>query len=246
MPLLRRALPLPLAPITTVLLTGALLTAGPLLPLGVGAQSGPAPGKASKAPAELPATVLSIGDGDSIAVLQGEQRLRIRLACIDAPETAQIPHGEQSRAELRRRLRVGAAVTLRPYAVDRFGRTVAEVIAGTNIGLALVESGHAFVFRRFLNQCDARAYLAAEQRAMRRRAGIWQVQGGITRPWDFRRQQRSDVTSPSVGLLVDRQDLLRPLHQLLAQRLRAFDADAGPETEQPVAQVHVLPQGPDG
>lgn len=217
----------------------ALLAAAVLLPAGTGL--------AGSVPAgELPATVLSIGDGDSIAVLQGGQRLRIRLACIDAPETAQTPHGAEARRELRRRLRVGAAVTLRPYTVDRFGRTVAEVIAGTNIGLALVESGHAFVFRRFLNQCDASAYLAAEQRAMRRRAGIWQVPGGITRPWDFRRQQRSGVSSPSGGLLVDRQHLLRPLHQLLAQRLRAFDADAGPETEQPVAQVHVLLQGPDG
>ncbi|WP_255145388.1 thermonuclease family protein [Synechococcus sp. ATX 2A4] len=241
MPLSCWALPLPLAPITSV-----LLTAGLLLPQDAGAQSGPAPGRVSSAQAELPATVLSIGDGDSIAVLQGGQRLRIRLACIDAPETAQTPHGKESRAELRRRLRVGAAVTLRVQTVDRFGRTVAEVIAGTNIGLAMVESGHAFVFRRYLKQCDANAYLAAEQRAMRRRAGIWQVPGGITRPWDFRRQKRSGVTSPSGGLLVDRQHLPRPLHQFLAQRLRAFDADADAETEQPVAQVHVLPQGPDG
>jgi endonuclease YncB( thermonuclease family) len=237
----RLAPSLPAAQITAV-----LLTAGLLWPLGVGAQSGPAPGRVSSAQAKLPATVLSIGDGDSIAVLQGGQPLRIRLACIDAPETAQTPHGKEARAELRRRLRVGGAVTLRVQTVDRFGRTVAEVIAGTNIGLAMVESGHAFVFRRYLKQCDANAYLAAEQRASRRGAGIWQVQGGITRPWDFRRQQRSGRTSRSWGVPVDRQDLLRPLHQLLAQRLRAFEADAGAETEQPVAQVHVLPQGPDG
>jgi len=38
-----------------------------------------------------------------------------------------------------------------------------------------VESGHALVFRRFMSQCDAKAYLAAEQLAMRRRAGLWQV-----------------------------------------------------------------------
>ncbi|MCP9846822.1 thermonuclease family protein [Synechococcus sp. Lug-A] len=69
--------------------------------------------------------------------------------------------------------------------------------AGTNIDLALVESGHAFVFRRFLNQCDAKAYLAAEQQAIRRRAGIWQVPGGLSRPWDFRRERRSGVTSLS-------------------------------------------------
>ncbi len=33
-------------------------------------------------------TVLSIGDGDSISVLERGQKLKVRLACIDAPETA--------------------------------------------------------------------------------------------------------------------------------------------------------------
>ena len=37
------------------------------------------------------ATVLSIGDGDSISVLERGQKLKVRLACIDAPETAQKP-----------------------------------------------------------------------------------------------------------------------------------------------------------
>ena len=39
------------------------------------------------------ATVLSIGDGDSISVLERGQKLKVRLACIDAPETAQAPFG---------------------------------------------------------------------------------------------------------------------------------------------------------
>jgi endonuclease YncB( thermonuclease family) len=37
------------------------------------------------------ATVLSIGDGDTISVLERGQKLKVRLACIDAPETAQTP-----------------------------------------------------------------------------------------------------------------------------------------------------------
>jgi endonuclease YncB( thermonuclease family) len=35
------------------------------------------------------ATVLSVGDGDTIRVSDGAKRVTIRLACIDAPETAQ-------------------------------------------------------------------------------------------------------------------------------------------------------------
>ena len=45
----------------------------------------------AKAEQQARATVLSIGDGDTIRVLQGQQRLTIRLACIDAPEMAQAP-----------------------------------------------------------------------------------------------------------------------------------------------------------
>ena len=137
------------------------------------------------------ATVLSIGDGDSLRVRQAGRVVTVRLACIDAAELNQAPHGQEARDALRLRLRVSSSVSLRVKSTDRFGRTVAEVISNAsdpvNIGLALVESGQAFVYRRYLGQCNARAYLAAEERASRRRSGVWQVVGGITRPWEFRR-----------------------------------------------------------
>ena len=41
------------------------------------------------------ATVLSIGDGDTIRVRQAGRALTVRLACIDAPETAQSPWGSR-------------------------------------------------------------------------------------------------------------------------------------------------------
>ncbi|CAK6699056.1 hypothetical protein ICNINCKA_02564 [Synechococcus sp. CBW1107] len=43
------------------------------------------------------ATVLSIGDGDTIRVLEDGKRITVRLACIDDPEMAQAPYGAQSR-----------------------------------------------------------------------------------------------------------------------------------------------------
>ncbi|MFN5695446.1 MAG: thermonuclease family protein [Cyanobacteriota bacterium] len=55
------------------------------------------------------ATVLSIGDGDTIRVRQAGKALTVRLACIDAPETAQTPYGLKSRQYLQQRLpEVGA------------------------------------------------------------------------------------------------------------------------------------------
>ncbi len=93
------------------------------------------------------ATVLSIGDGDTIRVLQGQQRITVRLACIDAPEMAQAPYGAQSRAYLQTRLRIGSPVTLLPQTVDRYGRTVAEVIGEVNLNLAMVEDGQVHPLR---------------------------------------------------------------------------------------------------
>ena len=43
----------------------------------------------------LRATVLSIGDGDTIRVRQAGRTLTVRLACIDAAETAQNIWGQQ-------------------------------------------------------------------------------------------------------------------------------------------------------
>lgn len=155
----------------------------------------------AKAEPQVRATVLTIGDGDTIRVQQGQQRITIRLACIVAPEMAQAPDGANARRYRQTRLRLGSSVTLKPQTVDRFGRTVAEVIGEINFGLALVEDGMAFAYRKYLGQCDAREYLDVEFRASRRRYGVWRVPGGITRPWDFRRGRsagRSASTAESI------------------------------------------------
>ena len=172
-------------------------------------------------------TILSIGDGDTIRVRQAGKALTVRLACIDAPETTQGSYGQQARAYLQQRLPIGREVTLAIKATDRYGRTVAEVISEININLALVEAGLAFAYRQYLGGCDANAYLEAEERASRSRLGVWQVQGGITRPWDFRRRLRSaaipDGTTPGslryrckeIGSYAKAQELLRQGHSYL-------------------------------
>ncbi len=128
------------------------------------------------------ATVISIGDGDTIRVRQAGKALTVRLACIDAPETAQSPYGQQARTYLQQRLPIGREVSLNIKTTDRYGRSVAEIFSGVNINLALVEDGQAFAYRQYLSGCNEKEYLDAEHRASRRRFGIWQVEGGISRP----------------------------------------------------------------
>jgi len=60
------------------------------------------------------ATVLSVGDGVTLRVVDAGKRLTIRMACIDAPETAQRPYGAASRQRLQELAPVGSVVTLRP------------------------------------------------------------------------------------------------------------------------------------
>jgi endonuclease YncB( thermonuclease family) len=173
------------------------------------------------------ATVLSIGDGDTIRVRQGGRVLTVRLACIDAPEMAQSPYGQQARTYLQQRLPIAREVTLDVKTTDRYGRTVAEVISEINLSLAMVEDGQAFAYRKYLGGCDAKEYLDAEFRASRRRIGVWLVPGGVTRPWDFRRNRQAqtipDGTTPGgrrfrckdIGSYARAQQLLRQGHAYL-------------------------------
>jgi len=144
------------------------------------------------------ASVLSVGDGDTIRVIEGSQRLTIRLACIDAPETAQRPFGAASRQMLQQLLPPGSTVSLQVQTKDRYGRTVAEVFRdGRSVNLAMVSSGQAFAYRKYLAACESRAYLTAEAEAQRQRRGFWSVPGGIQKPWDWRHGTTGTATTSS-------------------------------------------------
>lgn len=145
------------------------------------------------------ATVISVGDGDTLRVADRGKNITIRVACIDAPEMAQSPYGQQARQALQDLLPVGSTVALKAQTTDRYGRTVAEVFAenGANVGLSLVQQGHAFAYRQYLKQCDEWAYLDREKLAQRYRVGVWRFDGGIQRPWDWRSANRGAPRQPS-------------------------------------------------
>lgn len=134
------------------------------------------------------ATVLSVGDGDTLRVRLGAERRTVRLACIDAPELSQRPEGPRARERLDQLAPSGTRVRLAVKATDRYGRLVAEVFTTTNLNLALLEQGAVFVYPQYLKQCDGQAYRAAERRASSRRLGVWRQEGGMARPWLVRRQ----------------------------------------------------------
>jgi endonuclease YncB( thermonuclease family) len=144
------------------------------------------------------ASVLSIGDGDTISVTESSRRIKVRLACIDAPETSQSPYGMEARKALQVLLPVGSQVTLKSKATDRYGRTVAEVLKGsTNINKSLVGSGNAFVYWEYISGCDRQTYSRLENDARLKKIGVWAVPGGIQRPWDYRHSRRGGSSASS-------------------------------------------------
>ena len=176
------------------------------------------------------ASVLSVGDGDTITVTDGSRRIKVRLACIDAPETSQSPYGMEARKALQVLLPIGSQVTLNSKATDRYGRSVAEVFKGSaNINQSLVGSGNAFVYWQYISGCDRQTYSRLENDARLKRLGVWSVPGGIQRPWDYRRIRRGGSSASSggggsssgryrckeIGSWSKAQDLLRQGHRYL-------------------------------
>lgn len=165
-------------------------------------QNSPQPSPSSsppKIPSPPEAKVISIGDGDTLRVnLEGEDTT-VRLACIDAPETAQSPWGDQSRNRLKKLLPTGQIIEVREVEQDRYGRTVAEVYsASQSVNLQMVEEGQAVVYDSYLDNCrdTQQLYLDAETQAQRQKLAFWSQDNPVM-PWDFRKapeQEKEDET----------------------------------------------------
>ncbi len=173
------------------------------------------------------ATVLSIGDGDTLRVREGNRTVNVRLACIDAPESSQAPFGTRARQQLQALAPVGSSVELRIKTTDRYGRSVAELTrGGRNLNQALVSSGVAFVYWQTIAGCDRQTYGRMETEARLKGLGVWGVGSGLTRPWDYRSSQRKPTGSSSapagrrdtcsqIGSYSEAQVLLRQGHRYL-------------------------------
>lgn len=136
--------------------------------------------------------MLTVQDGDSFELLTGDgRRLRVRIAAIDAPERQQRFAG-RSREHLRELL-AGHPVTITVQKIDRYGRVIADVRSDErDVGLAQIEAGLAWHFRRYADEQPAarrRTFAQAEQRARQRRAGLWRDETPVA-PWQYRQQAR--------------------------------------------------------
>jgi endonuclease YncB( thermonuclease family) len=146
-----------------------------------------------------------ITDGDTINAVYNGATYRLRMACIDAPETWHSPYGVNSKNSLTALVPLNTPINaLVRQASDGYGRSVVELISTTgagNININMVQKGQAFVEPRYVAQCDKASYLAAEAQAATNKVGVWSVPGGITRPWDCRKNPTSCKTPTGRKLL---------------------------------------------
>ena len=154
--------------------------------------------------ASLTGKVVKVADGDTVTVLANNQRHRVRLAGIDAPEHKQ-PYGKASGRTLRALL-VGKQVRVEYDKRDRYGRIVGLVRVQApdalcasalcpktlNAGLYQITVGMAWWYRRYAHEQTPEQrgqYEHAEREARGNKVGIWQDTSQMA-PWDWRRLRK--------------------------------------------------------
>jgi micrococcal nuclease len=158
-------------------------------------------------------TVASVADGDTITVNRGSETKKIRLCGIDAPEIKHgkqpgQPFGDEAREKLRSLVDLAKnEVIIIPVESDRYGRTVAEVMASVSgewgIEMSfqeeMLKSGSAYYYKQYASNCPNHdAFAKAQELAMAQpasgiasKAGVW-GKPGLEKPWDYRRRQREN------------------------------------------------------
>jgi endonuclease YncB( thermonuclease family) len=142
--------------------------------------------------ATLQGKVVSVADGDTITVLDGNKtQHKIRLQGIDAPEKAQA-FGQKSKQSLHQLVH-SKMVTVEFEKKDKYGRTVGKVLLnGTDVCLEQIKLGMAWHYKQYQSEQskeDREIYAQAEQFANLQAIGLWRDKNPMS-PWDFRKQTK--------------------------------------------------------
>lgn len=135
--------------------------------------------------------IMRVKDGDTVVVApaEGGEFFVCRLYGIDAPEGKQ-SYGEESTRALKQ-LILGQSVEVRTKGRDQYGRKICFIRKGSlDVNNEMVRQGHAWAFRKYLNQPYTASYVSAEDEARLNKRGLWQ-QANPQPPWEFRSAARA-------------------------------------------------------
>lgn len=150
--------------------------------------------QAANAPYKLTGKVVRVSDGDTVNLLVENKQERIRLASIDAPETAHgssqpgQPFGEASRKNLAQYV-AGKTLTVVCFEKDHYDRHICDIpVDGTTANRLQVEQGFAWANQqakgKFLRD---KSLVDLEKSARQKKLGLWAEPGAVA-PWDWRVQ----------------------------------------------------------
>ena len=129
------------------------------------------------------AKVIAVLDGDTVLVLRDQQKTKVRLVNIDAPEKQQ-PFGKRSRRALCQ-LVCKREVQVETQAVDQYERLLATLyVDGINVNREQVRRGMAWEYSHY--HAD-KAYLALQSEAQQAKSGLWN-DANPQPPWLWRRE----------------------------------------------------------
>lgn len=151
----------------------------------------------SALPAVIEGRVIKVSDGDTITVLDHDNRqIKIRMSGIDAPEKAQ-PYGQRAKQNLSR-LVFDKEVRVDWNKRDKYKRTLGKVWVqpadcrdceqSLDANLAQLTAGMAWWYRKYANEQpveDQNVYSAAEAKAQAKRVGLWSDPTPMP-PWEWR------------------------------------------------------------
>jgi endonuclease YncB( thermonuclease family) len=143
--------------------------------------------------------VIGISDGDTITVLKDRTPIKIRLFGIDCPESAQ-DFGSRAKTATSE-LAFGRLVRVEPKAIDRYGRTVADITLpdGRSLNQELVGEGLAWWYRRYAPHDERLARLEVEAKAAKR--GLWSQANPIP-PWEWRGRPKETLPAELEGRVI--------------------------------------------
>jgi endonuclease YncB( thermonuclease family) len=144
---------------------------------------------------EIQGKVIGVSDGDTVTVVDARRvQSKVRISGIDAPEKHQ-SFGQAAKRKMSD-LAYNRDVIVRWSKRDRYSRIVGIVLVdGKDVGLALIEAGLAWHYKRFANEQSASeraAYAAAEMRARAGHIGLWRDTQPVP-PWEYRNDKRHHV-----------------------------------------------------
>jgi micrococcal nuclease len=131
-------------------------------------------------------------DGDTISVKINNQKEKIRLSCVDAPEKGQVG-GVEATKFLSGLTPIGSEVLIvkTDGNRDRFGRLLGVVFNGkTFVNLAMVANGHAIVYQQYLSKCpnSRQDLVKAEANAKSKKLNLWN-NPNFCSPQNFRQKK---------------------------------------------------------